>query len=195
MPEARGIGFIMRAFVDADHAGDKLTRRSRTGFLVYLNCAPIYWLSKKQTSIETSCFGDEFSAMKQCVEYLHGLRYKLCMMGIPCEGPAFVYGDNQSFLANTSIPDSTLKKKSKSIAYHLVHEGCARDEWRTAYISTHLNLADLLTKQLPSGSKRVSFVWFYTISLGEWSSLCSCRAWVNHFQRGGFYWISLPSLI
>jgi hypothetical protein len=159
MPEARGLGFIMRAFVDADHAGDKLTRRSRTGFLVYLNCAPIYWLSKKQTSIETSSFGAEFTAMKQCVEYLHGLRYKLRMMGIPCEGPAFVYGDNQSVLANTSIPDSTLKKKSQSIAYHLVREGCARDEWRTAYISTHLNPADLLSKQLSSGSKRMSFVW------------------------------------
>ena len=35
----RAIGkeFIIRAFVDADFAGDSLTRRSRTGFVVYLN--------------------------------------------------------------------------------------------------------------------------------------------------------------
>ena len=158
MPEPRGFGFTMRAFVDADHAGDSVTRRSRTGFLVYLNSAPIYWLSKKQSGVETSSFGSEFIAMKQCCEYLRGLRYKLRMMGIPCVLPSYVYGDNQSVLANTTVPESTLKKKSQSIAYHFVREGCARDEWRTTYVNTHLNPADLLTKPLPSGEKRVSFV-------------------------------------
>lgn len=158
MPEGRGQGFTMRAFVDADHAGDSITRRSRTGFLVYLNSAPIYWLSKKQTSVETSSFGSEFIAMKQCTEYVRGLRYKLRMMGIPCEAPTFIYGDNQSVLCNTAIPDSTLKKKSHGIAYHFVREGCARDEWRTAYINTHLNPADILTKPLAAGQKRSSFV-------------------------------------
>ena len=28
-------------------------------------------------------------------------------MGIPVEGPTCIYGDNQSVLANTTIPDST----------------------------------------------------------------------------------------
>ena len=106
MPEPRGMGFVMRAKVDADHASDSVTRRSRTGFLVYLNCAPIHWWSKKQTSVESSSFGSEFIAMKQCCEYLRGLRYKLRMMGIPVVGPACIYGDNQSVLANTTIPDS-----------------------------------------------------------------------------------------
>ena len=80
------------------------------------------------------------------------------MMGIPVLGPTFVYGDNQSVLANTTIPDSTLKKKSQSIAYHFVREGCARDEWRTSYCNTNENEADLLTKLLPSGEKRRGFV-------------------------------------
>ena len=158
MPETRGQGFTMRAFVDADHAGDSITRRSRTGFIIYLNSAPIYWMSKKQTSVETSSFGSEFIAMKQCTEYVRGLRYKLRMLGIPCVGPTYVYGDNKSVLCNTSIPDSTLKKKCHGIAYHFVREGCARDEWRTSYINTHENPADLLTKPLPSGQKRSGFV-------------------------------------
>ena len=158
IPEPRGRGFVIQAKVDADHASDTVTRRSRTGFLVYLNCAPIYWLSKKQNSVESSSFGSEFIAMKQCCEYLRGLRYKLRMMGIPVTGPAYIYGDNQSVLANTTIPDSTLKKKSQSIAYHFVREGSARDEWRTTYVNTNENEADLLTKQLPSGDKRKGFV-------------------------------------
>ena len=48
-------------------------------------------------------------------------------MGIPVEGPTCIYGDNQPVLAYTTIPDSTLKKKSQSIAYHFVREGAARD--------------------------------------------------------------------
>eukprot|EP00980_Cylindrotheca_fusiformis_P025547 scaffold14026_cov110-Cylindrotheca_fusiformis.AAC.1 len=102
--------------------------------------------------------GSEFKAMKQATEYVRGLRYKLRMMGIPCAEPTYVYGDNKSVLCNTSIPESTLKKKSQSISYHFVREDVARDEWRTAYINTHLNPADLLTKPLPSGAKRVGFV-------------------------------------
>ena len=158
MPVPRGQGFVRRAKVDADHAGDTVTRRSCTGFLIYLNCSLIYWSSKKQGSVESSSFGSEFIAMKQCCEYLRGLEYKLQMTGIPCDGPAYIYGDNQSVLANTTIPESTLKKKNQSIAYHFVREGVSQDEWQTAYVNTHENEADLLTKPLASGDKRKGFV-------------------------------------
>ena len=79
-------------------------------------------------------------------------------MGIPVLGPVFISGDNQSVLANTTIPESQLKKKCQSIAYHFVREGVARDEWRTAYVNTKENEADLLTKLLPSGDRRRNFV-------------------------------------
>ena len=157
-PESRGEGFIMTAYVDADHAGDKLTRRSRTGYLIFLNMSPIYWHSKKQTSVETSSFGSEFVALKQCTEYIRGLRYKLRMMGIPVQDPTYIYGDNKSVLYNSTLPESTLKKKSNSIAYHFVRDGTARDEWRLAYVSTHANPSDLMTKAVPGGEKRQSLV-------------------------------------
>ena len=79
------------------------------------------------------------------------------MMGTPCESPSHVYGDDQSVLCNTTMPDSTLKKKSQSIAYHLIREGVARDEWRTMRASMLMNEVDLLTKKL-SGEKRKGFV-------------------------------------
>ena len=108
--------------------------------------------------MESSSFGSEFIAMKQCCECLRGLRHKLQMMGIPVDGPAHIYGDNQSVLANTTNPDSTLKKKSQSIAYHFVREGVAWGKWQTTHVNANDNEADLLTKQLPSGEKRKSFV-------------------------------------
>jgi hypothetical protein len=88
------------------------------------------------------------------------------MMGITVDEPAFVFGDNQSIFANTTAPASTLKKKSNAIAYHFVREGCARDEWWTAYINinTHDNIADLPTKPLPSGEKQIKFIQSYYIT-------------------------------
>ena len=59
IPEPRGQGMITRCFVDADHASDTITRKSRTGFIVYVNMALIFWFSKKQTTVETSSFGSE----------------------------------------------------------------------------------------------------------------------------------------
>ena len=56
-------------------------------------------------------------------------------------------------LANSTIPESVLRKKSQSIAYHFVREGVARDERRIAYVHTLDNEADLLTKILPSSDK------------------------------------------
>ena len=55
------------------------------------------------------------------------------------------------------MPQSTLKKKSQSIYFHLVSEGCAADEWHTTYINTLFNVTDLITKPL-SGKKRWYFV-------------------------------------
>ena len=85
MPESRGHGFKIRAFVDSDHAGNDLTRHSRTGFLVFLNSAPMFWSTKKQTSVQTSTYSFEFFAMKEHCECLRGLRHKSSMMGMPCE--------------------------------------------------------------------------------------------------------------
>jgi len=155
MPKPRGAGFLIWAKVVADRATDTVTRKSRTGFLVWLNISLVYFMIKKKASVETSSFGAEFCAMRQCCDYLCGLRYKLCMMGIEILDPCYVEGNNQSVLANTNNPGSTLKKKTQSISYHFVSEGVARKEWMT---DTHDNYADLLTKMLPAGDKRRRFV-------------------------------------
>ena len=107
-------------WVDSDHAGDKVTRQSRTGYFIFLNTALINWLNKKQANIEGSVFGAEFVAIKTSVEALRGIRYKLRMMGVPLTGPTYVYGDNMSVIYNKSRPESTLNKKRNPICYHAV---------------------------------------------------------------------------
>ena len=118
----------VRLFCDSDHARDAKYRRSRSGCLIYINSALVVWYSKRQPTIETSVFGAEFVAMKQGMEALQGLRYKLRMMGVPISGASFIYGDNMSVIHNTQRPESVLKKKSNSICYHAIREVVAMGE-------------------------------------------------------------------
>ena len=148
-PEARGHEVQINCFVDADHAGNSVTRRSHTGILIYINSAPITWYSKRQNTVESSTFGSEFVALKTATEMIMGLRYKLRMMGIAIDGPSNVFCDNQSVVTNSSVPESTLKKKHVSICYHRVREACAAKIIRVCYENTKTNLADCLTKNLP----------------------------------------------
>ncbi len=75
-PEPRGKSVTISCFVDADHAGNQVTRRSHTGIIVFCNRAPIIWYSKRQNTVETSTFESEFIAARIAVELIEGLRYK-----------------------------------------------------------------------------------------------------------------------
>ena len=114
MPEPSGKYIDLRLMCDSDHAGDKSTRRSRTGYLIFINMELIAWLSKKQPTVQSSVFGAEFVAMKAGMEHLCGIWYKLRMMGVPLSGPSYIYGDNMSVIYNTQRPESTLEKKLTS---------------------------------------------------------------------------------
>jgi hypothetical protein len=147
-PAPRGMPVQINAFVDANHAGNKLTRRSQTGILLYLNKAPIIWQSKAQKTVETSTFGSEFVALRVATETIKGLRYKLRMIGIPLEGSANVLVDNETVMKNASIPSSTLQKKHNAICYHFIREAVAMKVMHVAYIPSGENLADMFTKML-----------------------------------------------
>jgi hypothetical protein len=61
--------------------------------------------------------------MKTAVEMVEALHCKLHIMGVPfLKGPAYIKADNMSVVKNSSMPESTLQKKSNSIAYHYVRE-------------------------------------------------------------------------
>jgi hypothetical protein len=167
-PESRGKEVDLRLYVDSDHAGEKLTRRSRTGYFIFLNMAPVTWFSKRQPTIETSVFGAEFVAMKNGMEATRGLRYKLRMMGVALSGPTYIYGDNMSVIHNTQRPESTLKKKSNSICYHAVRESVAMGESITGHVSTHNNPADIATKVLPGGQKRNGLIGLVLYDLTDY---------------------------
>jgi hypothetical protein len=107
------------------------------------------WYSKRQNTVKSSTFGSEFIAMKTAIEQIEGLRCKLCMMGIPIEGPANVFCDSEAVFKNSAFPESTVKKKHNSIAYHQTREAQAAGTVRIiAWEPGDTNRADILTKLL-----------------------------------------------
>jgi hypothetical protein len=153
-PIARGKAIVLRIFVDSDHAGEHFTRRSKTGFVIYLNMAHFVWFSKRQPTVESSVLGDEFVTVKNRIETTWGLHYKLRMMGVTIDGPTYVYGDNMSVVHNTKCPGSVVKKKSNVICYHAVLESAATRESIIGHVPYVNNPDDICTKAVPGGQKR-----------------------------------------
>ena len=87
------------------------------------------------------------------------------MFGILIDGPANVYCDNEVVYKNTSIPESTLKKKHHSIAYHRCREAIAAGTMRIAKQGTTKNLADLFTKVLAQPQSRKVMYMLTTVTL------------------------------
>ena len=141
MPPPRRQSVSMHCFINTDYAGNTVTRRSQTGLLLFVNCAPIVWFSKWQNTIEASMYSSEFITMKTAIEQIESLCYKLRMFSIPVEDPMNVFCDNESIFKNTTIPDS-------SICYHQSREPVASGTMQVAKEGMATNLADLITKSL-----------------------------------------------
>ena len=93
-PELLGEPIGINAFVDADHEGNWITRRSHTGIIIISNMAPLLWYSKRQNTVETSTFGSEIIALRISIELVEDLRYKLRMFCVPLKVPARIFCDN-----------------------------------------------------------------------------------------------------
>jgi hypothetical protein len=86
--------------------------------------------------------------MRVLRDMIIALRYKLRMFGIPLDGPAQVFCDNQGVVKNTSVPESVLTKKHNAVNYHAVREAVASGAMEVIKEDTETNLADLFTKVL-----------------------------------------------
>ena len=152
MPAPKGKPVQLTVYVDADHAHDKVTRRSVTGIILFGNKTPLKAISKRQKTVETSTYGSELVAAKIAVELVMGFRYQLRMLGVNIKGPATMLGDNMSVVLNTTVPSSSLKKKCNAIAYHRVREAIAANIINFAHVNSKDNFADVCTKPLGAGA-------------------------------------------
>ena len=153
MPTPLGEAVKITAYLDANHANNVVTRRSHTGILIFVNNSVIVQYSKKQNTVESATFGAEMVAMRTARDLTVALRIKLKMFGVPIDGPADFFCDNESVVKNTSIPTSVLAKKHNAVNYHIIRESAAAGILRVAKIPTKENKSDALTKILPHSQR------------------------------------------
>ncbi len=149
MPVPLGNAVQMSCFVDADHAGNRVTRRSHSGIFILLNNTPVVVFSKRQNTCESSTYGSELVAMRIAKDMVSALRIKLKCFGIPLTGPTNVFCDNNAVVLNVSTPESTLTKKHNAINYHIIREAVAAGIIRVGKEDTLTNIADVFTKLVP----------------------------------------------
>ena len=133
-------------FVDANLAGDKSTRSSQKGVLIFINKAPIHWYIKIQATVEASNFGAELCAIKAGVKMVKSLCYKLRIFGVPIDGSAIVLFDIESIYKNTITLESVINRKHQYIAYRRCRESVAAKNIRVYNQVTEQNLSYMFTK-------------------------------------------------
>ena len=108
------------------------------------------WLRRRQLTVETIAFSSEFIALKQCIEDVEHLRFKVRMFGIPIyeDEPTHILCDNNSVVTNNSNVEASLNKKHSSIAYPFSRWNVATGVCQVAWVPTDQNIADAITKRL-----------------------------------------------
>ncbi|KHN44566.1 Copia protein, partial [Glycine soja] len=138
----------LRAFSDSDWAGCKDSRKSTTGFLVYLGSSLVSWQSKKQSTVSRSSSEAEYRALASTTCELQWLTYLLQDLRVTFVQPATLYCDNQSAIQIATNPVFHERTKHIEIDCHLVRNKVTSGFIKLLPVSSSLQLADIFTKPL-----------------------------------------------
>jgi hypothetical protein len=138
------------AYSDADWAGCPDTRKSTSGFGVFLGNNLVSWSSKRQHTVSRSSAEAEYRAVANCVAESCWLRQLLVELHQPPTRATVVYCDNISAVYLSSNPVQHQRTKHVEIDLHFVRDRVALGEARILHVPTSSQYADIFTEGLPT---------------------------------------------
>ena len=145
-----GSEFDLHVFSDSDWAGDRMTRRSTTGYIVFLCAGALAWQSKLQTTVATSSMESEYMAEYAALQELVWLRGVFKELGLLVAKPTPFFMDSKSAKDLSENPVYHKRSKHIDIKYHWIREH-VNGKFPTAkliHVSTDDMAADIFTKAL-----------------------------------------------
>ena len=139
----------LRAYSDADWAGDPTDRRSTTGYCFFLGTSLISWRSKKQTVISYSSTEAEYRALADTTSELLWLRWLLQDMGVSFASATPLFCDNHSALQIAHNDVFHERTKHIEIDCHLVRHHVLQGTINLVLISSQSQITDIFTKSHP----------------------------------------------
>ena len=136
------------AYSDVDWAGCPDTRRSTSGYSIYLGNNLVSWSAKKQPTVSHSSCESEYRALTLTVAELLWLTHLLRDLRISLPLQPLLLCDNKSAIFFSSNPVSHKRAKHVELDYHFLRE-LVVGKLRTQYVPSHLQVADIFTKSVP----------------------------------------------
>jgi len=140
----------LKAYSDADWAGCPDTRRSTSGYCVFLGDSLVSWLSKRQTTVSRSSAEAEYRVVANAAAECCWLRHLLHELHVVLDKATVIYCDNVSAVYLSENPVHHRRTKHVELDIHFVREKVALGQFKVLHIPTRYQFADIMTKGLPT---------------------------------------------
>ncbi|KAJ9536884.1 hypothetical protein OSB04_029617 [Centaurea solstitialis] len=137
------------SYTDADWGGCPDTRRSTSGYCVYLGDNLLSWSAKRQPTLSRSSAEAEYRGVANVVSESCWIRNLLLELHCPITKTTLVYCDNVSAVYLSGNPVQHQRTKHIEMDIHFVREKVARGQVRVLHVPSRYQIADIFTKGLP----------------------------------------------
>ena len=144
----------LEIFVDSDWANDHIDRKSTSGYMMYVMGNLVSWRSKKQTVTALSSTNAEYIAASE------GAREGLFFRNLYWEcmnewHPVIMKCDCNGAIKNAESELQHKRSKHIDLRYHHIKDEVENGTIKISWISTKVNVADIMTKPVSISSFKI----------------------------------------